>query len=112
MDSGCEDKKPDLIVVNSGLHDRNYTSAQFSGILAEFFDILKAGYGSLEPSSSVPRVIWKSDLLGCRNGDNKTADIWALDQAALEVTYRYGIPFVNITDVLKYVPRYDMRWPN
>jgi hypothetical protein len=110
LEKGCEDRKPDLILLNSGLHDRNFTTYTFSEKLSEFFDILKTGYGSLAPSAIVPRVLWKSDLLGCRNADNKAADIWALDSAAYTVTSKYNIPFVNITDVLKYVPRYSQRY--
>ena len=101
-EKGCP--RPDFIIVNSGHHDRSYSSKEYTRELTKFFLTVKKAYWHTKEKP--PVILWKSNLLGCRSSDNSSANIELLDQLAYQVTKSFSIPFVNITEVLRYVPRY------
>ena len=108
---------PDIVIINSGLHDRDYSEVRYKEVLSEFFKIMLRGYGSLNgirsPShpkmKKVPKVYWKGNLLGCENRYKHKADLRMLDKAADDIVKKFKIPFMNVTDILNYVPRYQMK---
>ena len=116
IDSACV--RPDIILLNSGLHDRDVQPYEFKLVLTSFLKLLQKGYGGtfkdykmkkdVDRNNIFPRVLWKSDFLGCQNRAKiQRANIFALDNAAYEVTKKFQIPFMNVSKVQKYVPRYS-----
>ena len=119
IDSTCE--RPDFILLNSGLHDRDVTTSEFKTVLSSFLRLLQKGYRGIFPdynktksinrNKNFPRVLWKSDFLGCQNKAKlQRADIFSLDDAAYEVTKKFHIPYVNVSKVAEYVPRYSQNY--
>ena len=119
IDSSCV--RPDIILLNSGLHDRDVKPSEFKAVLSSFLKLLEKGYKgtftdyrktkSVDRNKNFPRVLWKSDFLGCQNKAKiHRADIFSLDNAAYEVATKFHIPFVNVSEVAKYVPRYSQNY--
>jgi hypothetical protein len=98
--------KPDTIIFNSGLHDgindRNDPS-YFEPHLKELIGSWKKRYIELDEGNVY--MIWKGNQ-GGDWADNKK-DTVSLNVKAKRVMDYYGIPFVNISGVKSYVPRYD-----
>merc|ERR1711871_1221776 len=56
-------------------------------------------------------VYWKGTLLTARDIaygiKNNRGALYLLDKAAQQVTHEYGIPYINASDVLQYIPRFQ-----
>ena len=90
---------PDTIVMNSGLHDSRGTrkdSSRFEYYLKLFIENLNDKYK--RRGYEVPRLIWKG---------NREASLNEFNDIAAGVMKKYEIPFINITDLEQYVPRYS-----
>ena len=89
---------PDTIIMNSGLHDARGTrkdNARFEFYLKQFIDNMKDKYSRY--GYDVPRLIWKG---------NREEALGEFNDIAAGVMKKYEIPFINITDIEQYAPRY------
>ena len=55
-----------IIVINSGHHDRDKLIPHFEHKMKSLFSFLKGRYGSLELNHA-PHIIWKGNMIGCGN---------------------------------------------
>jgi hypothetical protein len=104
---GC--KEPDLIVINSGLHDKDFTSEEFSDQLEKFMIFLKDSYA--EASKVMPPLIWKSNMIGCTSTllNEYKASLEQLNADAFRiVTQNKNNHYVNITKITDYVHRWKV----
>jgi hypothetical protein len=95
---------PDIIILNSGHHDVKESFETFETSLRAFLDKLKASYIKIKHKDV--KVIWKGTLI---SGLHETGhrELVALDQLARKIVEDYKITYVNATNVLTYMPRYQ-----
>ena len=62
LDIGCP--RPDLIILNSGHHDRYFPTTHFENRLRTLLSYLRDRYGGLDYAHA-PRIIWKGNMVGC-----------------------------------------------
>ena len=54
---------PDVLILNSGLHDRNLDQREFVSVLSQAVNMIKKGYGTEGFEKNV-RVLWKGLFIG------------------------------------------------
>ena len=108
---------PDIILLNGGHHDVHSGTGQcdnvcldiFANALRKFFDFLNANYQ--KAGINYVKLFWKGTLLTPRDIayglKNNRGALFLLDKAAQQVTHEYGIPYINASDVLQYIPRFQ-----
>jgi len=90
---------PNTIIMNSGLHDSRGTrkdSSRFEHYIKLFIENLNHKYERY--GYKVPRLIWKG---------NREESLDEFNDIAASVMKKFEIPFVNITDIEQYAPRYS-----
>ena len=96
---------PDIIVINSGWHDM-HNIGSFKKLLIKVLSVLKKRYDKLnttDPFSAMNvRVIWKGNLV------TKEYRLERINFESKFVLGSVGIPFVDITKVLDYLPRFHI----
>ena len=89
----------------SGFHDSpKEPPTHFEKRMKELFNFFKTKYGSLTLDHA-PHMIWKGNFIGCERGA-KGLHLQELNTIAEDVTNEFGIPLINTTSVLQYVPRW------
>ena len=100
--------KPDIIILNSGLHDHKAEEQKdqdWQKDLNKFLTNLREHYKKLKKGNV--RIVWKGNLV---TGQGGTAPhLQYLNDKAQETLDQFGIPFVNITKILTYVPRHNKK---
>ena len=109
---------PDIILMNGGHHDVESVKGGtcdavcldiFTSEMRKFLSFLRRSYQ--QKKNMNVKVYWKGTLLTSR-------DLWAgfsrgkgslflLDQRAQMVCREFGVPYVNASDALNYLPRFN-----
>jgi hypothetical protein len=98
--NGCP--VPDYVIINSGYHDRRHPLKHFKKVLFYFLHDLISKYKKL---NLLTEIIWAGTIVATTKWDV----IVDLDEIASKVMMQMKIPFVNGTEVFKYVPMYGGR---
>ena len=97
--------KPDIIIMNSGLHDDKKDPHYFVEHLQYLFEEWKKKFHDLDEGPV--KLVWKSLLEGSGDDDLYPPGMlkeW--NELTYDVTKHFNVPFVNISNAFKYVPRY------
>lgn len=95
--NGCP--MPNVVVINSGYHDRKHPIKQFKKIIFQFLHDLKDRYAK---EKMKVEIIWAGTIIGTA----KWKIMQDLDNVAEKVTSSLKIPYMNSTDVIRYVPQF------
>ena len=95
--NGCP--MPNVVVINSGYHDRKHPIKQFKKIIFQFLHDLKDRYAK---EKMKVEIIWAGTIIGTA----KWKIMQDLDNVAEKVTSALKIPYMNSTDVIRYVPQF------
>ena len=95
--NGCP--VPDVVIINSGYHDRKHPVKQFKKIVYQFLHDLKGRYSKEKMNVD---IIWAGIILGT----SKWKVISDLDDVAYRVMQHLRIPYINATEIIKFVPQY------
>ena len=95
--NGCP--KPDVVILNSGYHDRRHPLKKFKKVLFQFLHDLKHNYEQLNMHVD---IIWAGTIVGT----DKWKVITDLDEIAMKTMEYLRIPYVKASEVIEYVPAY------
>lgn len=96
--NGCP--VPNVVIINSGYHDRKHPIKQFQKVVFQFLHDLKGRYAKEKLNVD---IIWAGTIIGTR----KWKVMEDLDNIAEKVTSSLRIPYMNSTDVIQYVPQFQ-----
>ena len=94
---------PDIILINSGHHDIHQSPEIFEHNMRQFLNMVRSEYIRIQYFNV--KIYWKGTLL---SGLHETGhrELYTLDQLAARICKDYRIPYINATDVLRFLPRY------
>ena len=108
---------PDIILLNGGHHDVQSGTGScdaacqqvFADNLRQFLMFVRTQYKRV--GHMTIRVFWKGTLLTAKDlmygfKKNKGA-LFLLDKQAQMITKEFGIPYINASDVIQYIPRFQ-----
>ena len=117
MGADNECPMPDIILLNGGHHDVQSGTGScddacqkvFADNLRQFLMFVRTQYKRV--GHMTIRVFWKGTLLTAKDlaygfKKNKGA-LFLLDKQAQMITKEFGIPYINASDVIQYIPRFQ-----